>query len=278
MAELPEIETLRHDLEREVAGKRVKTVEMTSLKSFKHHQNRKQVVGRLEGTKITGVRRRGVLLVFRLDSGDALVVDVSRAGHLVRAAAKDEVATGTQLIITFTQGGQLRVIDPTNGDVQMLITEFDAIDDVFPDLAAGGLDPVEPINWVRFAETLRGSSLKLKALLMDPSILLGIGPMYSDEILWDSGLRGDRVANKLTTQEERRLYRSIVEIMHDAIKHRGTSIGDDGFRDLSGAPGNYLEYINAYERAGQACKRCRGTIGKRKIVGQQSFACPDCQV
>lgn len=278
MAELPEIETLRHDLEREVAGKRIKTVEITSLKCFKHHQTRKQVTGRLEGTKITGVRRRGVLLVFRLDSGDALVVDVSRAGHLSRNAAKDAVEAGTQLVVTFTQGGQLRVLDPTNGDAQMLVTGFDELEETFPELVAGGLDPVEPINWLRFADILRGSSAKLKTLLMDPAVLLGIGPMYSDEILWDSGLRGDRAANQLTTQEERRLYRSIVEIMHDAIKHRGTSVGDDGFRDLAGATGNYLEYINAYERAGEACKRCRGTIAKRKIGGQVSFACPDCQV
>ncbi len=279
MAELPEIETLRHDLEREVAGKRIKTVELAGMKSLNFHQNRKQVISRLEGTKIGGVRRRGLHLIFRLDSGDVFVVNAAAAGHIRRAATKEETEPKTQAVITFTQGGQLRIVDPTEGGLQMLVTEADEIETAIPALAAEGPDPVsQPMSWVRFADTLRQTSTKLKTLLMDPTVIAGIGTMYSDEILWDAGLRADRVSNALSTQEERRLYRSIVEMMHDAIKHRGTTLGEDGFTDLAGKPGGFQIYLNAYERAGQACKRCRGTITKRKVAGKVNFACEDCQV
>jgi len=230
MAELPEIETLRHDLEREVAGKRIKSVEFTGMKSLARYQNRKQVAARLEGVKVTAVKRRGLLLLFKLDSNEYLIVDAGEAGHLVRTAAKDPVTPHTQAIITFTQGGQLRVVDPTDGGLQMAIVDIAELGEEFPELADYGPDPVDdPMSWLAFADI-------------------------------------------------RRLYRSVVETMHDAIKHRGTSIGDDPWVDLAGRPGGFQELLNAYGRDGQACKRCRGTITKKKFGGKVTFSCEDCQV
>lgn len=279
MAELPEIETLRHDLEREVAGKRIKTVEFAGMKCLDRNQNRKQVISRLEGAKISGVRRRGLLLLFKLDTGDYFIVDAAKAGHLRRSATKDATEPHTQAVITFTQGGQLRVLDPSDGGLQMFVVAIDDLETEVPELASEGPDPVsQPMSWLSFADVLRHHDLKLKSLLMDPTIVPGVGPLYSDEILWDSGLRGDRISSSLSTQEERRIYRSVVEIMHDAIKHRGTTLGEDGFSDLAGRPGGYQEYLNAYERAGKACKRCRGVITKRKVSGKFSYSCEDCQV
>ena len=279
MAELPEIETLRHDLEREVAGKRIKTVELTGMKSLSRHQNRKQVVSQLEGAKITAVRRRGVLLLFKLDNGKLFVVDASASGHLRKAAPKDAVEPHTQAVIAFTQGGQLRIVDPAEGGLQMFVVEADELEAEVPALANEGQDPVTaPMSWLAFADILRKSDAKLKVLLMDPTVVAGVGPMYSDEILWDSGLKAERIANGLSTQEERRLHRSVVEIMHDAIKHRGTSLGDDPFVDLAGKSGGYQEYLNAFEKAGEACKRCRSVIVKRKVSGRVTFACEECQV
>ncbi len=279
MAELPEIETLRHDLEREVAGKRIKSVELAGMKCLERYQNRKQVISQLEGAKISGVRRRGVLLLFKLDTDHHLVVDASRAGHIRKHAPKDATEPHTQAVIAFTQGGQLRIVDPTEGGLQLFVVETDAIEEEIPALASEGPDPVtHPMSWLAFAEILRHSDQKLKVLLMDPTVVAGIGPMYSDEILWDAGLKAERVANGLSTQEERRLHRSVVEIMHDAIKHRGTSLGDDGFVDLAGKPGGYQGYLNAFERAGDACKRCRSVIVKRKVSGRVTYACEECQV
>lgn len=279
MAELPEIETLRHDLEREVAGKKIKTVDFAGMKSLSRHANRKQVTSKLEGAKISTVRRRGTLITFKLDNGHLFVIDLARGGHVRKAAAKDPVEPDTQATFTFTQGAQVRVVDAGDGELQMSVTEADAIEEQYPELTDEGIDPVAtPMSWVVFASLLRSNETRLKVLLTDPTKLVGIGPVYSDEILWDAGLKADRIASRLSSQEERRLHRSIVEIMHDAIKHRGTSIGDDPFTDLAGEPGNYAEYLDVYERSGQACRRCRGVIGKRRVSNRTTFACPDCQV
>lgn len=279
MAELPEIETLRHDLEREVAGKKIKEVSFASMKCLSRHKTRKQVTSKLEGAKISTVRRRGALLIFKLDNKSLFVIDLTEGGRVRKAAAKDAVPPHTQATFVFTQGAHVHVIDPADGALQMSVTEPDELEGQYPALAEEGVDPVAtPMSWVVFAGLLRSSDTKLRTLLTDPTKLVGIGELYADEILWDAGLKADRVANRLSSQEERRLHRSIVEIMHNAIKHRGTSVGDDPFVDLAGEPGNYAEYLNVYERAGEACRRCRGVIVKRRVAGRRTFACPDCQV
>lgn len=279
MAELPEIETLRHDLEREFGGKRIKSVELTSMKAFARHQNRKQVTGRLEGAKVANVRRLGLLLIFKLDNDELLVIDAANGGYLSRNPAKDPVEPHTQAVITFTQGPQLRAVDPSDGDLQMFVVAADQLAEEVPETAELGLDSVaSPISWLSFADLVRRNKIKLKTLLTDPTILVGIGPVYSDEILWDAGLRADRYSDELSTQEMRRLNRSVVEIMHDAIKHRGTTLADGLWRDLAGKPGGYQEFINAYQRDGEACRRCRGTITKRKFGNRYTWNCEDCQV
>lgn len=279
MAELPEIETLRHDLEREVAGKKIKTVEFPGMKSLSRHANRKQVTSKLEGAKISTVRRRGTLITFKLDNGHLFVIDLTAGGHIRKAGAKDPVEPGTEATFTFTQGAQIRVVDPDDGALQMSVTEADAIVEQYPELADEGIDPVAtPMSWVVFASLLRSNDTKLRVLLTDPTKLVGIGELYADEILWEAGLKADRIASRLSTQEERRLHRSIVEILHDAIKHRGTSVGDDPFVDLAGEPGGYGEYLGVYERTGLACRRCRGVVGKRRVANRTTYACPDCQV
>ncbi len=279
MAELPEVETLRHDLEREVAGKKMKTVEFTGMKCLAKHQNRKQVISLLEGAKISTVRRRALLLVFKLANDHLLVIDAVDHGHIRKAAAKEPIEPHTQAIFSFTQGPQLRVVDPSEGGLQMAVVPAGEFDEQFPQAVEAGSDVVStPMSWMVFAKMIRNSDAKLKALLTDPTQLVGIGEMYSDEILWDAGLKAERIASRLSTQEERRLHRSIVEIIHDAIKHRGTSLGDDPFLDLAGQPGGYGEFLKVYGRAGEVCGRCRNTIVKHKVAKLVTFGCPVCQV
>ena len=120
--------------------------------------------------------------------------------------------------------------------------------------------------------------MKLKALLMEQSFISGIGNIYSDEILWEAGLRGDRTPRSLSNMEIRRLFRSIVEILHEAVKHRGSTLSDQQYVDVLGRAGEYQQFHNVYDRAGKSCNRCRGTITKEKFQGRSTFFCPSCQV
>lgn len=279
MPELPEIETIRRGLERDTVGRRVKSVEVPVAKAVHRNGSRKAFQAQLEGTKIKGVDRRGLLLVFTLDNSQLLVIDVGATGYLRRASAKDEVAKDTQVIITFTQGGQLRFVDPrTFGELYVVRAE--ALAEEAPELADLGVDPVDsPISVTDFARRLLAHrDVKLKALLVDQGFIAGIGNIYSDEILWEAGLRWDRTPGSLSNMEIRRLFRSVVEILHEAIKHRGSTLADQQYVDVQGRPGDYQTLHNVYDRAGQTCNRCRSTIVKEKFQGRSTFYCPSCQI
>ncbi len=100
-----------------------------------------------------------------------------------------------------------------------------------------GVDPVEePISWTDFARLMLANPMKLKAFLMDQSLIAGIGNIYSDEILFAAGLRYDRMSDSLSSQEIRRLYRAVVETLHEAIKYGGSTLADEGYVDLNGTP------------------------------------------
>lgn len=278
MPELPEVETLRRELEREVVGKRVKTVEVHGTRTVRR-QSKKEFQTRLEGTKITGVDRRGKYLLLRLDTGDVLVVHLRMSGRLLRAAGKDPVAKHTHVIITFSQGGQLRFVDPrTFGE--LFVVAADRLDEEAPELAQLGVDPVdEPMSWTDFARLLVSHPMKLKAFLMDQSLLAGIGNIYSDEILFAAGLRYDRMTDSLSSQEIRRLYRAVVETLHDAIKYGGSTLADEQYVDLHGHPGHYQEHHRVYDRERRPCPRCRrNPILKAKFQGRSTYYCGVCQV
>ena len=279
MAEQPEIETLRRELDRDIGGKRIKSAEVPGSGMIPRHTNKKQFIGLLEGTKVTGVVRRDLLIVAKLDSGDALVIDMARGGHLRRQAAREAVAKGTRVVITFTQGGQLRAVDET-GEMELFVTPFDGLATAVPALASLGFDILdEPVSWTSFGEAmLHHRDVKLRTLLLDRSMIAGVGPVYADEILFAAGLRPDRDVSSLSTQEIRRFYRAVVETLHEAAKHRGVTTKDGEYVDSAGQPGGWTESLMAHERDGLACLRCRGVISKIRVSSKTAYLCEDCQV
>jgi formamidopyrimidine-DNA glycosylase len=279
MPELPEVETIKRDLEKEILGKRIKLVEVSGLRSIRRHKTKKDFIGRLEGHKIDGVARKGKYLLIRLDGAEFLVVHLGMSGQLLRAKSiREPLEKHTHVVITFTQGGQLRFVDPrTFGE--LFVTTAEQLEEELPELAHLGFDPLDNVmSWTAFGERLYSRKTKLKPLLMDQRFLAGIGNIYSDEILFAAGLRHDRSSETLTSQEVRRLYRAMVETLQDAIKHRGSSLGDEQYRDLFGEIGDYQSQHEVYDREGQACRRCRSVIVREKAAGRSTFFCRQCQV
>lgn len=278
MPELPEVETLRRDLEKEVVGKKIKTVDVTGERATRRHETADDFVNRVEGKKISEIRRRGKYLMMVLDSGDVVVVHLGMSGQLLRAKGKEDVDKHTHVVITFTQGGQLRYIDPrTFGE--LFVTTPDNMDKDVPELAHLGIDPFEDtVSWVQFGQMLQSRKAKLKSLLTDQEFIAGIGNIYADEILYEAGLRWDRSSDSLTSQEIRRLYRAMTEVLQEAIKRGGSTLADGGYKDLFGEEGSYQGEHKVYDREGEACLRCRGVIEKMKNDGRTTYFCPDCQV
>ncbi len=279
MPELPEVEVIRRDLEKEIVGKKVKTVDVTGMRTIRRYKQRKQFSGALEGAKITGVERRGKYLLVKLEGGDVLVIHLGMSGQLRRAAGtKEPLEKHTHVVITFTQGGQLRFIDPrTFGE--MFVTQLDGIENHVEELAHLGIDPLATVlSWDYFGDLVAQRHGKLKLTLMDQKFIAGIGNIYSDEILHHAGLRWDRMSDELRPEEIRRLYRALGEVLQDGVKYRGSSLADEQYVDLFGRKGSYQDHHQVYARAGLSCQRCRREIVREKVAGRSTFYCPFCQV
>ena len=278
--ELPEVEVMRRDLEKDVVGRRIKTAEVKSsrnaMRVIRRHGKRKDFTSRLEGRKLTKVERRGKYVLMHLDSGDALVTHFGMSGQFQRGNGRVVIEPHTHVVLTFQQGGDLRFIDPrTFGE--MFVTSADELGKV-KELQHIAIDPLDHVfTWNAFGAALAERAAKMKQLLMDQKFISGLGNIYSDEVLFAAGLRYDRLSDTLSSQEVRRLYRAIQETVQDAIKMRGTTLDDEAYVDLFGKPGEYQAELKVYGREGEPCRRCRTPIQTVKVSQRTSYFCPQCQ-
>ena len=278
--ELPEVEVMRRDLEKDVVGRRVKTAEVkgsrNAMRVIRRHAKRKDFTSRLEGRKLTKVERRGKYVLIHLDSGDVLVTHFGMSGQFQRGNGRIVIEPHTHVVLTFQQGGDLRFIDPrTFGE--MFVTSADDLGKV-KELQHIAIDPLDQVfTWPTFQYLLAQRGAKMKQLLMDQKFISGLGNIYSDEVLFVAGLRYDRMSDSLSSQEVRRLYRAIQETLQDAIKLRGTTLGDEAYVDLFGKPGEYQGELKVYGREGDPCRRCRTSIETVRVAQRTSYFCPQCQ-
>ena len=278
--ELPEVEVMRRDLEKDVVGRKVAAAEVrpskNAMRIIRRHARRKEFTDRLVGRKIGKVERRGKYVLLFLDNGDVLVVHFGMSGQFLRGNKRVTLPPHTHVVITFNQGGDLRFADPrTFGE--MFVTASDALGKV-KELQHIAIDPLDHVfTWQTFGGRTAQKGAKLKQLLMDQKFISGLGNIYSDEVLFAAGLRHDRMSDTLSSQEVRRLYRALQEVLQEAIRFRGTTLDDEAYVDLFGKPGEFQNELKVYGREGQPCRRCRTPIHAVKISGRNAYFCPQCQ-
>lgn len=279
MIYLPEAEIVRRELERDTVGRKIKDVSIEVAKLVKRSGNRTQVAKAMIGNKLTSLDRHGTHFVFTLDGGQLLVLALSETTSVRRNANKDAVEDHTVITITFTQGGQLRLIDPKNTIEMFLVPGDEPLTETVPELATLGMDPLaKPMAWTDFGREVLSYDMKLKSLLTDSSIIVGLGDIYSDEILFEASLRYDRLANSLNTQEVRRFFRSVVTVLNDAVKYRGTTIDSSPFVDPAGNPGNFQDHLQVYGKHGELSPRSRQPLVRSKFQGRWTYYCDQSQV
>jgi len=282
VAELPEIETLRNDLDKEIVGRKIKDVDVAASRVVRRHRNRPDFGRLVSARKVAAVGRSGPHLLVGLDSGDTLVMTLGATGRLLRERSAAPVERRTDAVITFTVGGGLRVLGLAADGELFVLGAGDR--DGLAALGQAALDPLaDAVAWPSFGALVTAGHGPLRALLTGGALLAGIGPLYADEILWASGLRFDRDAGSLHAQEVRRLHRAIQEILQDAVRLRGSSVGDDPWLDLHGNKGEYQERLRVYQREGQPCQRCRTPLVAERIahgdaeIDGVTYYCPRCQ-
>jgi len=278
--ELPEVEVMKRDLEKDVVGRKISDAEVRSSKNamriIRRHGKRKEFTDAVEGHKFTKVERRGKYLLMHLDGGEVLVVHFGMSGQFIRGTKRVPLPQHTHVVLTFAQGGDLRYVDPrTFGE--MFVTTADDLGKV-KELQHIAIDPLDHVfTWNAFGGALASRAAKMKQLLMDQKFISGLGNIYSDEVLFAAGLRYDRMSDTLSSQEVRRLYRAMQEVLQESIRYRGTTLEDEAYVDLFGKPGEFQNELKVYGRAGLPCRRCRTPIQAVKISGRNAYFCPRCQ-
>ena len=269
MPELPEVETVRRDLARELEGAVVGDVEVTGARSVRRNDPR-AFRRALRGASFTSFGRHGKYLLIGLDRDRVLVAHLRMSGQLLLGPADAALAKHTHVRMTLTDGRELRFVDPrTFGE--LFVTSPD-----LPELAGLGVDALA-LDRAGLGALLAARRARLKPLLLDQRVVAGIGNIYSDEILWTARLRWSRPAGRLRPAEVGRLHDAVASVLGEAVERRGSSLADAQYVDLTGRPGSYQESHRVYARAGLPCPRCGREI-ERTVVAQRShFWCRTCQ-
>ena len=276
MPELPEVETLARGLQREIAGRRVLSVELGKTDFM---DNPAEIERELPGTQIRGVERYGKFMLLRLKRSRetegspqeaALLVHLGMTGTMMPRPASEPRAKHTHLVALLDDGRELRYIDPRRfGRIALLAGEK-----LQEELQRFGADPLK-ISLDEFERRVRGRRARIKAMLLDQGILRGVGNIYADESLWKARIHPARIGARLSVEEAGSLHRALQQILQKAIVLRGSSISD--FLDAEGEPGEYQLHHKAYGREGKACYRCKTPIRRIVVAGRSSFFCPNCQ-
>ena len=277
MPELPEVETIRTQLQKLMAGKKIAKVEVSLPKMVKLPlaKFRKIVIGAV----VKNVKRRAKILIFELSNDWSILTHLKLSGRLIfrkkNEKLEPEDAKWNHLIYYFNDGSRLFHNDLRQfGYVKLVKTE--EFEDFFKKEKLGP----EPLNKEftlnEFLTILeRKPKARIKQFLMNQQNIAGIGNIYSDETLFFAGIHPLRKVGDLKSAEIKKIFSGIKKILLEALKLKGSSV--DLYLDVSGREGGYVPKLKVYGREGKKCFNC-GTIVKRiKIGGRSAHFCPNCQ-
>lgn len=271
MPELPEVETIRRQLQTRLVHQMIKTVEVRYPKVV-HGLSVPGFIRALKGKTIQSVGRQGKLLLLRLTGQQTLVVHLKMTGRLLWAGTPSKF---TEIILTFKNGQGLLYDDLRRfGYWKLLPTSAEARLVQKSKLGRDFFDRVLTLKKFKTLLRSRGNS-QIKPLLMDQSLLAGLGNIYAQEGCFLAKIYPTRKVRDLTDQELTTLYQTLHSILRKAIQYGGTSVDD--YRDALGKKGQFASYLKVYGRAGQSCRRCKNKLVKKNIGGRGTVFCPRCQ-
>lgn len=265
MPELPEVETIRRELEKAVLGKKITEVCVYHSKVIREPSIEKFKKG-LGGTSIKNILRRAKVLILELSNGKSLAIHLKMTGQLVYPG------NGKASRVSFHLSDD-KTLDFND---QRLFAELRLMDDWRNLKFIQGLGP-EPfdINLEKFKEMLAQKKTTIKPLMMDQTFISGIGNLYAAEALFRARINPERPAKSLSDQEKALLFKTIKNTLRQAIEHKGSSV--DQYVQLSGAPGNFVKYHKVYDREGKPCFVCKSPIKRTALGGRGTYFCPRCQ-
>src|SRR3984893_10645067 len=281
MPELPEVETVARGLRLTVLGRRILFV---TLRKTDFIDDPALIERHLPGRRIEAVERYGKFMLLRLSAAQgeensanddsapaALLVHRGMTGHIASTAVAEPWEKHTHASFALDDGRELRYTDARRfGRLAYLSAA------VLPaELEGFGADPLE-VTIEEFATRIRSRHSRIKALLLDQTVLRGVGNIYADESLWRANIHPAKLGASINKKQAVVLHRALQDILKKAIALRGSSIAN--FVDGEGNPGEYQHHHRAYGREGKKCYRCGTNIRRAIVAGRSSYFCPKCQI
>ncbi|MDX9867442.1 MAG: bifunctional DNA-formamidopyrimidine glycosylase/DNA-(apurinic or apyrimidinic site) lyase [Kiritimatiellia bacterium] len=274
MPELPEVETVVRELRAQgMVGAVIRDVRLRWPR-IAAGRSPASLVRALRGRTVTGVTRRAKYIVFTLDTGDRLLIHLRMTGKLRFAGAGEQPGPHDHALLLLKDSRRLVFHDTRKfGRFRLCGAGADPF-------AALGPEPLEPdFTPAALRARLSGKRRKVKPLLLDQSVVAGLGNIYVDESLWHAGIHPERRADSLTETEIRRLCRAIRAVLRRAVDLGGTTLGkgETNFYSVAGRRGRNADGLRVFRRDGLPCPRCGQPIA-RSVVGQRgTHFCPACQ-
>lgn len=265
MPELPEVETLKRELEKAVVGKKIAEVNVHHPMVIREPSVAQFKKG-LIGATIKNILRKAKVLILELSNGKALVIHLKMTGQLIYPGDGKK----SRVSFHFSDKTALDFND------QRLFAELRLLDDWRGLKFIQGLGP-EPfqINAGQFKEMLSAKKTKIKPLLMDQSFIAGVGNLYAAESLFKAKIAPARSAAALSDKEKESLFKAVIDILNEAIRCGGSSVDD--YVRLSGSPGSFTAQHKVYGREGKPCFVCKHPIKRIPLGGRGTYFCPKCQ-
>ncbi len=274
MPELPEVETVRRTLEQLVLGKEIKEVAVLWPNIIKKPEPVEQFQDALIGQTIRAIGRRGKFLIFTLDDY-SMVSHLRMEGKYGLYPKAEPYDKHTHVIFSFTDGTELRYRDVRKFGTMHLFAKGQELTSL--PLLNLGPEPLSSDFTVQsLREKLAKTSRKIKPVLLDQNIVVGIGNIYVDESLFRAGIHPERTASSLTESEIEKLHQEIIATLSEAVEKGGSTIRS--YVNSQGQIGMFQLELYVYGRKGEACKKCGTTIEKLVVGGRGTHICPSCQV
>ncbi len=230
---------------------------------------------RLEGKTVRGISRRGKYLLVELDSEEVWVVHLGMSGKLTYSRRSCPVQKHDHVIVGFESVHELRYHDPRRFGLTLVLYNQELSQ--WPPLSQLGVDPLSAQFHVDYLHSaMRNSKRRVKDLLMDQTVVAGLGNIYANEILFRAGLRPTRRVGRINRSYAQRIVEATPAVLEEAIRLRGTSFSD--YRNGEDKKGEFQKHLQVYDREGEMCRVCSGKIKKLQVGNRGVFYCGACQI
>jgi formamidopyrimidine-DNA glycosylase len=265
MPELPEVETIKRELEEKLLDKKIIGLKVNNPKVIKEpvpSEFKNQIIDE----KIKKIIRKGKLLIIELKKDKFLIIHLRITGWL-RYGKKE---TKARVLFKLSDGNFLNYMDSRLlGHLRLrgAYKDLNFLKKLGPEIFE--------LTAKQFKQMLKQKKGNIKALIMNQSFIAGVGNIYAQEALFLAKIDPRRSADSLVSQEMGALYRKLKAVLAEAIKYRGSSV--DSYRDIEGNTGGMEKRLKVYRRKGEPCPVCKKPLKKVTVVGRGTCLCPNCQ-